>query len=315
MIEQSLSKIPTINDLKLHDLQCFDAVATAGSFQAAGLALNRTHPSVFAAVARLEARLGLALLDRGGYRVSLTEAGRLFHARVRLTLREVDNLATYARQLANGEETVLRVVLGDLCPRPRMLALLGAFFAERRATRLHLDYDAIGGPVERLLEGEADLIFHRTSASDPRLEVLPLDEITLVPVAAPGFLPFTVSPELTPDQLRGFTQCVIRDTARRTPPEEFFLVEGAQQCSVPDHGMKKELILHAMAWGHLPLFLIEDELRSGALMALTGPHMPGRRELLSAARRRDRPHGPVANALWAWLRDCPADPIVSTRPR
>ena len=290
-----------MNDLKLHDLQCFDAVVGTGSFQAAGQVLNRTHPSVFAAVARLEARLGLTLLDRSGYRVTLTEVGRLFHARARLALREVDNLAAYARQLASGEETVLRVVMGDMCPRPRILALLGAFFASRETTRLHLDYDAVGGPVERLLEGEADLIFHRASPSDPRLDVLPLGEIAFVPVAAPGFLPFAVTPELTPDRLRPFTQCVIRDTARRTPPEDFFLVEGAPQCSVPDHGMKKELILHAMAWGHLPAFLIEAELRDGALVSLAGPHLPGRRETLSAARRRDRPHGPVADALWSFL--------------
>ena len=70
-----------MNGLKLHDLRCFDAVATEGSFQAGAQILNRSHPSVFAAVARLEQVLGLALFDRGGYRVALTEAGRLFHAR------------------------------------------------------------------------------------------------------------------------------------------------------------------------------------------------------------------------------------------
>ena len=61
--------------IKLHDLRCFDAVATKGSFQAAGAALNRSHPSVFVAVARLEQQLGLTLFDRSGYRVGLTEAG------------------------------------------------------------------------------------------------------------------------------------------------------------------------------------------------------------------------------------------------
>ncbi|WP_348625873.1 LysR family transcriptional regulator [Mesorhizobium sp. L2C066B000] len=108
-----------MNGLKLHDLRCFDAVASEGSFQAAALALNRSHPSVFAAVARLEQLLGLTLLDRSGYRVGLTEAGREFRARAQLTLRELDHLRTYAGQLASGEETVLRVVMGDLCPRPQ----------------------------------------------------------------------------------------------------------------------------------------------------------------------------------------------------
>ena len=78
--------------IKLHDLRCFDAVATEGSFQVAGMALNRTHPSVFAAVARLEQQLGLRLFDRSGYRVGLTDAGRLFQARAQLALREFDEL-------------------------------------------------------------------------------------------------------------------------------------------------------------------------------------------------------------------------------
>ncbi|MBM7093241.1 LysR family transcriptional regulator, partial [Streptomyces sp. S12] len=65
----------------LHDLQCFDAVIQAGGFQAAAASLHRSHPAVFAAVARLERQLGLELLDRSGYRVAPTAAGRSLHRR------------------------------------------------------------------------------------------------------------------------------------------------------------------------------------------------------------------------------------------
>ena len=68
--------------LTIQQLVCFDAVATAGSFQAAAAKLNRTHPTVFTAIRNLEAQLGLTLLDRNEYRVTLTEAGRSFHALV-----------------------------------------------------------------------------------------------------------------------------------------------------------------------------------------------------------------------------------------
>jgi DNA-binding transcriptional LysR family regulator len=47
----------------LHELQCFDAVARIGSFQAAATQLHRTHPAVFASVSKLERKLGLQLLD------------------------------------------------------------------------------------------------------------------------------------------------------------------------------------------------------------------------------------------------------------
>jgi hypothetical protein len=112
---------------KLHEVRCFDAVVRLGSFQAAAETLGRTHPSVFAAVSKLEERLSLVLLDRGGYRVTLTEAGRMFHARAVISLREMDKLGAYARQLAQGEEPVIRVVLGDLCPRSLVLPILSSF--------------------------------------------------------------------------------------------------------------------------------------------------------------------------------------------
>jgi DNA-binding transcriptional LysR family regulator len=295
--------------IKLHDLRCFNAVASAGSFQAAGMALNRSHPSVFAAVARLEQLLGLTLLDRSGYRVTLTDAGQLFHARARLALRELDHLESYANQLASGEETVLRVIIGDLCPRPPILHLLSRFFADHAKTRLHLEYEAVGGPLERLTEGDADLVFHRAEPSDPRLEQIKLDNVALIPVVAPGFLPFTPSLEITPEQMRPFTQCVIRDTAQRPSSESYFLIEGAHQCSAPDQLMKKELILHGLAWGHLPAWLIEEEIRDGRLISIAGRHLPGRTDTLAAVRHRRTSHGPVAEALWRELR-----PSVLTSP-
>lgn len=76
------------------------------------------------------------------------------------------------------------------------------------------------------------------------------------------------------------------------------MIEGAPQCMVADQGMKKEIILQGLGWGHMPRFLIEEELRDGRLRSIAGHHMPGRTEELVAARRRDRPHGPVANRLW-----------------
>src|SRR5271154_5450236 len=105
-----------IEGLTLHQLQCFDAVVAEGGFQPAAEKLRRTQPTGFAAVKNLEAQLGLMLLDRSGYRVALTEAGRAFHERTRGLLQELRGLQNHARQLATGEESELSVVIGDLSP-------------------------------------------------------------------------------------------------------------------------------------------------------------------------------------------------------
>ena len=65
-----------IAGITIHQLQCFDAVVTEGSFQAAAERLLRSQPTVSTSVRNLEAQLGLSLLDRSGYRVVMTDAGR-----------------------------------------------------------------------------------------------------------------------------------------------------------------------------------------------------------------------------------------------
>lgn len=296
-----------IEGLTLYQLQCFDAVATEGGFQPAAEKLRRTQPTVFAAVKNLEAQLGLTLLDRSGYRVALTEAGRAFHDHVRVFLLELRGLKNHASQLAMGEESELRVVIGDLSPVRETLAMLRGFFDDHPATRLHLHVEAIAGPWERLFDGEADLIIHHIDKAEPRLEYIDLCAVKLVPVVAPGFLNMPISAEITPEQMRGYVQCVIRDTARHIARPNYYIIEGAQTWTVGDQLMKKEIILQGAAWGHLHDYLIQNELRDGRLLSIGGRHLQGGRIEITAARRRDLPHGPIANRLWQYLRGAAAD--------
>jgi hypothetical protein len=67
--------------------------------------------------------------------------------------------------------------------------------------------------------------------------------------------------------------------------------------------MKKEIILRSMGWGHMPTFLIEQELREGRLVSVAGKHFPGAAAEIVAARRRDIPHGPIANRLWRYIEE------------
>ena len=290
-----------LEGVTLHQLQCFEAVVSEGSFQAAAEKLSRAQPSVSSSVKNLENLLQLTLLDRGGYRVTLTEAGRSFYERTRVFLQEAKRLGDHAAQLAMGEESELRVVIGDLCPLPETLRLLRSFFDRCPGTGLHLHFEAISGPWERLFEDEADLIFHHINKSDPRLEFVDLLAVEVVPVVAPNFLRFPVSASITPEQMRNYVQCVIRDTARHSNPADFFLIEGARSWTVSDQLMKRELILQGMGWGHMPRFMIEADLDAGSLIAITGRYFKGGRREVVAARRRDTPHGPVANRLWEFI--------------
>jgi len=292
-----------MHDLTIHQLVCFDAVVSEGSFQAAAEKIRRAQPSVSVAVKNLEGQLGLTLLDRSGYRVSLTEAGRSFHERARVFLAELRALKNHVTQLTMGEESELRVVIGDFCPLPQSLALLRRFFDDCPGTRLHLHFEAIGGPWERLFDGDADVILHHIDKADPRFEFLDLFRVRVVPVVAPGFLRFPVSRSITPEQMRDYVQCVIRDTAQHSDTRDYFLVDGARSWTVGDQLMKRELILQGMGWGHMPNYLVEPDIRDGRLLDISGRHLNGGEAEIVAARRRDAPHGPVANRLWRYIGD------------
>jgi DNA-binding transcriptional LysR family regulator len=290
-------------DLTLHQLLCFDALVTEGSFQAAAEKLGRAQPSVSLAVKNLEAQTGLSLLDRTGYRVSLTEAGRSFHQRARVFLLDLGALKNHARQLAMGEESELDIVIGDLCPLPQTLALLRRFFDSCPGTRLNLHFEAISGPWERLIDGEVGLNLHHIDKTDPRFEFIDLFPVRLVPVVAPGFLRFPVSRSITLEQMRDYTQCVIRDTARQLPERNYYLAEGARSWTVSDQLMKRELILQGMGWGHMPKYLVEQDLREKRLLDITGRQLKGGQADIVAARLRGAPHGPVASRLWRYIEE------------
>jgi DNA-binding transcriptional LysR family regulator len=287
-------------DFSLHELACLAAVVSEGSFQGAAAKLHRTHPAVHAAIKNLEQRVGVPLLDRSQYRVKLTEAGQAFHLRAATVLEQASMLNAFSEQLARGEEPHLRVVVGDLTPTADLLRRLKRFFNAWPRTRLHLHFEALSGPWERLLAEEADLIVHHVDKADTRFEWIDLARVTLVPVAAPGYLPFPVTRDLTPEQMKGGVQVIIRDSAQHEG-RDYFVVKGAPNWTVADQHTKKELIMQAMGWGHMPLHLVDKELRSGRLVSLEGRHFKRSRLDIVAARLRRHAAGPVARALWRYL--------------
>src|SRR3954447_25288406 len=100
------------------------AVVGGGSFVRAGEALGLTPSGVSRAVARLEARVGVRLLDRTPRAVTLTDEGRRFHARVVPLLAGLEEAAADAAGAAAAARGRLRVNVDPwvarlgLAPRP-----------------------------------------------------------------------------------------------------------------------------------------------------------------------------------------------------
>lgn len=97
--------------MNLNDLQVFVRVVEDGSLTAAATRLDLPKSSVSRTLARLEADLGVRLLQRTTRSLHLTDAGRVFHERIR---RSLDDIVDAERALSEWQRSPrghLRVTL------------------------------------------------------------------------------------------------------------------------------------------------------------------------------------------------------------
>lgn len=88
-----MSGTPAQRGIQPADLGFFSVLAGAGSLSAAARELGVTTPAVSRHLAQMEARAGLALVNRTTRRMSLTPEGELVLAHARRILAEIDDMA------------------------------------------------------------------------------------------------------------------------------------------------------------------------------------------------------------------------------
>jgi len=284
--------------MKLDQLRALSAVAHCGSFQAAARTLNKSHPAVITAIRNLEMEFSIDLIERSQYRACLSSTGRSFNEKAQSILSAVDDLIAHGKKLAGDYETELNVVIGDITPVQEILVLLKQFFKNHPHTKLNLHFESLSGPLDLLINGKADLIFHTAPKAWTQLTCHELMTVYIIPVAAPDFLDFAVHDSITFQDMQPYVQCIIRDSATKLDKKSYFVVKNAPKMTVGDQVTKKQIILQGMGWGHMPNFMVDQELADGRLIDISGSTLKTNREIISAIRRTDVPSGPVADQLW-----------------
>jgi len=145
--------------MDLRQFRQFVAVAEEMSFRRAAERLHMAQPPLTAAVKRMEAELGVTLLERTSRIVRLTEPGRSFLEEARRTLAQADRAVTAARRAAHGLEGSLRenflpILAHDLLPR-----ILKTFRLHHPNIELELSEAPTGAQVAALINDHADLGF------------------------------------------------------------------------------------------------------------------------------------------------------------
>ena len=122
----------------LNELQFFVQVSREQSFTLAAQRLGVPKSTVSRAIARLEARLGVRLVERTTRSVSLTEAGELYLDRCQRVLEEAEQADILIGAMQAKPRGRLRVGAPVTFARAILAPILGDFLALYPDLRLHL---------------------------------------------------------------------------------------------------------------------------------------------------------------------------------
>ncbi|MDF0521728.1 LysR substrate-binding domain-containing protein [Bradyrhizobium yuanmingense] len=256
---------------RLTSLEVFAKVAAAGSLSGAARAMGLSQTMVTKHVASLEARLGIKLFHRTTRRLSITEAGRNY-------------LESAERILADMEAADSAISRERVEPRGLLRVNVPVVFGTRQIAPAIAEFSAIHPEVtvelglnDRLVdlaEEGWDLAIRIGSLRDSSMVARKLAPNRLVVCAAPSYLARHGTPRTVADLARhnclGYTL-----SQQASAAEWLFGVEGEIRVQVSgtlranNGDALRAATLAGLGLARQPTFIIADDLRSGALVALS----------------------------------------------
>jgi DNA-binding transcriptional LysR family regulator len=184
--------------MELRQLRSFVVLAEELHFRRAAERLGFAQPSLSQQLRRLEASLGVRLLERDRRRVALTPAGTALLEEAREVLAAADRAIDAARGAAAGERGRLRLNLTRSLTGGLAGEIVERFRAQHPGVELELDVGTSTLNAVALREDIIDVAFVRPPLVDDGLEVLELGRepmVCVVPTRHPLARRRTIRPE------------------------------------------------------------------------------------------------------------------------
>lgn len=290
--------------MTLEQLLTLSRIVECGSLKLAAERLHKTQPALSMAIKKLETEYGFEILDRDGYRLSLTSAGRAFYRKSQELLLNAEQLSSMGRHLGAGNEPVVRFAYDLTCPYSLILSVLKQCQRQYPDTELHVFGESRFGALELLQKGLADLVvspWFPTFDALGDFETLAIGRFKLLLVASPTL--FQAGEVGSVEQLKSQVNLIIEESGLSFDTDKLMQVKGARQLKTRDSNTLKQLLLAGMGWGLVPEHMVQQELLQGLLVPLQ-PHdleycIDGDIRLI---RRQEQTLGPVASMLWQGFR-------------
>jgi DNA-binding transcriptional LysR family regulator len=296
-----------LEGVSLDQLRTFVAAADHGSFSAAGRVIGRAQSVVSQSIANLEAQLGVALFERTGRYPQLTLQGGNLLGDARRVVADADRLRAKARSFSAGLEPELSIVVDVMFPQRCLTDALGGFKQHFASTPLRLNVEALGAVAQLVLDGHCSLGITGTLPFPPStLAAERLFSEKMVTVVAPGSFLARKEGPISLREIQDETQLVLTDRSSLTSGTDYG-VQGKNVWRLADLGAKHAFLRAGLGWGHMPLWIVADDLAHGRLFSieLEGPAagiMP-----FQAVYPADQLPGPAGR--WLLEQFSPADQI------
>ncbi len=297
----------------LDALEALDAIVCHGGFAGAAAHLHKVQSAVNYQVRKLERQLGIALLDRTGYRVRLTPAGEAVLAEGRQVLAHAGRVASIAQQFLVGFEPRLTVVMDGMLAIAPLLAAVQRLGEECVPTRIRVKVEFLGGVQFRFDKDLADLMLVKDYAPRAELHAVAMPELECVLCAAPTH-PLAGQSVVTRLDLDKHVELSVGDCSDQGADPRLF--GGERVCYLPGFEATKQALLAGLGYGWMPSELAGEELRTGTLRELSYAGGSRYRFTPLLVHRRDWPLGRTATRLIALLdtRTAPAFPAGTGAP-
>ncbi len=251
-------------------LSTFLEVARQKSFSRAAERLHVTQPSISAQIRSLETYVGHRLLDRGGGKVTLTAAGRVFQPfaeqsliqlkHIRLTLEDMERMPRGTLTISANDSTALYV----------LPLLITKFKKQYPRVSLNIVRAERSKTMSLVLDREVEFGIVSLPVRDPRLHVEVIHEDKLV-LVVPAKHPLTTLKTVTLSDAAKHGFLVPKEGRRRELIDHLFIQNKTARrvtMELDSSELLKRLIVAGLGISFMPRINFLEEIKQGLVQAI-----------------------------------------------
>ena len=259
---------------RLTSMAVFVAAADEGSLSKAARRFGLSASMAGKHVSAIEADLGIRLMQRSTRQLSLTDAGRAYHARCKRILEDVDDANREASDAQRTVRGVLRIAVPLTFGAMHLGNVIARFLDEHPAVAAEITLS--DRYVDLLSEG-IDVAIRIGRLLDSDLVARRLAPCRMVFCASPDFLQRFGTPR-TVEELRraprlAFSEAVSAGDWTLTDPKgQTHLIDGPVRVAANNTQMLLAAVLAGSGVAYGPTFVFGERIAAGDLIALLPDH-------------------------------------------